>query len=480
MKKILFVTSEAYPLIKTGGLADVSSSLPKALAKLGQDIRLVLPNYGALKLNNDVQLRSTLKLGLFTIKLLETKLPDSTVPVLLVDCPEYFAMDGNPYVDAFGHSYPNNAERFALFCRVAVEIAMNRAELDWKPDVVHCNDWQTGLVPALLSLEYQCPPTVFTIHNMAYQGLFGGISAGVLQLPAQLLSQDGLEFHGMISFIKGGIAYADKITTVSPTYAQEIQTPEFGYGLEGLLIYRNDDLVGIINGIDAEWNPEIDHLLTHKYSLHSLENKVKNKVALQAHLNLPQDEKVLVLGLISRLVEQKGIDLLLDCLQELLRLPVQIVILGSGDKGFELKLSQFAVAYSHKMSLKIGYDESLAHLIEAGADVFLMPSRFEPCGLNQMYSQRYGTLPIVRRTGGLADTVTDTLPETIANRCATGFIFNDEHAGAFFETIKRAILLHNIPDVWRQLQENAMQGDFSWQNSAEQYLALYESIDWDF
>ncbi|MDD5214269.1 MAG: glycogen synthase GlgA [Methylococcales bacterium] len=477
MKKILFVTSEAHPLIKTGGLADVSSSLPKALSTLGQDVRLVLPNYGSLKLDNEVHLHSTFSLGSHTVKLLETKLPDSTVPVLLVDCPEYFAMAGNPYVDAFGHSYPNNAERFALFCRVAIEIAMNRAELDWKPDVVHCNDWQTGLVPALLSLEYQCPPTVFTIHNMAYQGLFSGLTAAALQLPSQLLSQDGLEFHGMISFIKGGIAYADKITTVSPTYAQEIQTPEFGYGLEGLLIYRNDDLVGIINGIDAEWNPEIDHLIAHTYSSYSLENKVKNKVALQTHLNLPKDENVLVLGLISRLVEQKGIDLLLDCLQELLTLPVQIVILGSGDKGFEHRLQQFAAAYTHKMSLTLGYNESLAHSIEAGVDVFLMPSRFEPCGLNQMYSQRYGTLPIVRKTGGLADTVIDTLPESIVEGTATGFIFNDEHAGALLEAIKRAMLVHNIPQVWQQLQTNAMHGDFSWKNSAEQYLALYESIE---
>jgi starch synthase len=477
MKKILFVTSEAHPLIKTGGLADVSSSLPKALAQLGADVRLVLPNYGALKLNNEVYLRSAFKLGLHMVQLLETKLPGSNVPVFLVDCPEYFGMAGNPYVDVFGHSYANNAERFTLFCRVAVEIAMNRTALDWKPDVVHCNDWQTGLVPALLSLEYKCPQAVFTIHNMAYQGLFSGLTAAALQLPSQLLSQDGLEFHGMISFIKGGIAYADKITTVSPTYAQEIQTPEFGYGLEGLLQYRSDDLVGIINGVDDEWNPSFDDLIAHKYSVNALQDKVQNKLALQAQLNLPKDEKVLVLGLISRLVEQKGIDLLLDCLPELLTMPVQIVILGSGEKNFELRLHQLAVAYSHKMSLRIGYDESLAHLIEAGVDVFLMPSRFEPCGLNQMYSQCYGTLPIVRRTGGLADTVTDTLPETITNRQATGFIFNDEHHGAFLETIKRAMLLHSLGDVWRQVQENAMHSNFSWQNSAEQYLALYESIE---
>lgn len=477
MKKILFATSEAHPLIKTGGLADVSSSLPKALADLGQDVRLILPNYGALKINNEVRLRSEFPIGSYFIRLLETQLPDSQVTIWLVDCPAYFGMEGNPYVDIFGNSYANNAERFALFCRAVCEVAMNRVELDWKPDIVHCNDWQTGLIPALLSLEYQCPPTVFTIHNMAYQGIFGGLTASILQLPAQLLSQDGLEFHGMMSFIKGGIAYADKITTVSPTYAQEIQTSKFGYGLEGLLTYRNDDLTGIINGIDAEWNPENDALIAQKYTPDVLSEKAQNKIALQERLNLPVDEKIFTLGLISRLVEQKGIDLILDCLTDLLNLPVQLVILGSGDKDFEYRLSQFATTYPQKMALTLGYNETLAHLIEAGCDVFLMPSRFEPCGLNQMYSQRYGTLPIVRNTGGLADTVIDTLPISIANRTATGFIFEEENTGALFETIKRALVLHSVPDIWQQLQVNAMTRDFSWKNSARQYLDLYESID---
>ncbi len=477
MKKILFVTSEAHPLIKTGGLADVSSSLPKALAELGQDVRLILPNYGALNLNNQVNFCSEFTVGTHTIRLLETKLPDSSVLVWLIDCPEYFGMAGNPYVDGFGHSYANNAERFALFCRAAIEVAMNRVEIDWKADIVHCNDWQTGLIPALLSMEYECPQTVFTIHNMAYQGLFSGLTASVLQLQPELLSPDGLEFHSMISFIKGGIAYADKITTVSPTYALDIQTPELGYGLEGLLIYRNEDLTGIINGIDDDWNPEHDALIAQKYSVKSLPDKVVNKTALQTRLNLPVDENVFLMGLISRLVEQKGIDLILDCFAELLSLPIQIVILGSGDKDFEKRLNQFAAAYPHKMSLTLGYDESLAHLIEAGADVFLMPSRFEPCGLNQMYSQSYGTLPIVRKTGGLADTVIDTLPDTIANQTATGFVFNEESAGALLETVKRAVLLHSFPVAWKQLQTNAMTRDFSWKSSAEQYLDLYESIE---
>ena len=477
MKKILFATSEAYPFIKTGGLADVSSSLPKALAELHQDVRLILPNYGALKHNNEVNFRSEFRVGMHTVRLLETKLPDSEVIVWLVDCPEYFGMNGNPYVDEAGDSYPNNAERFALFCRAVIAVAMNRIQHDWKADIVHCNDWQTGLIPALLSLEYQCPQTVFTIHNIAYQGLFSGLMASVLRLPMPLLSQNGLEFHGMISFIKGGLVYADKITTVSPTYVQEIQTPEFGYGLEGLLIYRNNDLKGIINGIDADWNPENDSFIPQKYSINSLQNKVINKIALQTRLKLPLDANVFVIGLISRLVEQKGIDLVLDCFPALLSLPIQIVILGSGNKDFEKQLSQFSAIYPHKMALSLGYDESLAHLIEAGSDVFLMPSRFEPCGLNQMYSQRYGTLPIVRNTGGLADTVVDTLPNTIKDKTATGFIFNEESPGALLETIKRAVLLHSFPDIWIGLQTNAMTCDFSWENSARQYLELYESIE---
>lgn len=477
MNKILFVTSEAYPLIKTGGLADVSSSLPKALAELGQEVRLVLPNYHAIKLQSDVAVRSVFELGTRTIRLLETQLPESSVTVWLVDYPDYFGMEGNPYVDAAGNPYHNNAERFTLFCRAVIEIAMNRIHIDWKADVVHCNDWQTGLIPALLSMEEHRPATIFTIHNIAYQGLYGGLAASMLQLPMQLLTADGMEFHGMVSFIKGGIAYADKITTVSPTYAQEIQTNELGYGLEGLLIYRRDDLMGIINGIDYDWNPEHDHWIAKQYNQHTLHDKVHNKTALQARLNLPVREDVFMLGLISRLVDQKGIDLILDCLYQLLGFPLQIVILGSGDKGLEHRLNQFALAYPYKMSLTLGYDESLAHLIEAGVDVFLMPSRFEPCGLNQMYSQRYGTLPIVRSTGGLADTVIDALPTTIADGTASGFVFREATAGALYETIKRAMLLYSFPESWRQLQMNAMRYDFSWHNSAGQYLELYATIE---
>jgi len=477
MKKILFVSSEVYPLIKTGGLADVCSSLPKALTELGQDIRIIIPNYPSLKTVGDVHFLCSLRIDNHPINILETAIPDSPVIAWLVDCPELFNTTGNPYLDEQGLPWANNAERFALFCRVAVEVAMDKVNRNWKPDIVHCNDWQSGLVPALLSMEADRPKTVFTIHNMAYQGLFPVQSVYALNLPGQLWNPNGLEFFGMLSFIKGGIAYSDRITTVSPTYALEIQSPAFGYGLEGLLAYRSHNLVGIINGIDMdEWNPETDPHIHQRYSVESLPEKQHNKAELQRRVNLPVNDHVPLFGLISRLVEQKGIDMIIECLPEMMTLPMQLVLLGNGDKVYEQRLQNLARLYPDKIVIIIDYNESLAHLIEAGSDVFLMPSRFEPCGLNQMYSQRYGTIPIVRKTGGLADTVVDALPESLANHSATGIVFQEAHAGALLEAIKRALLLYSNHAAWQQMQTNAMRKDFSWHRSAEQYLALYDSI----
>lgn len=477
MKKILFVSSEIHPLIKTGGLADVSSSLPKALAELSQDVRLIIPNYNALKIHGEIHYICSLRVNNLNVNILETRLPDSHILVWLVDCPEFFNYPGNPYVDSQGHPWTNNAERFSLFCRVAVEMAMDRAGQQWKADVVHSNDWQSGLVPALLSLESNRPASVFTIHNLAYQGLFSASHVHALNLPGQLWHPNGLEFHNMLSFIKGGLVYADRITTVSPTYALEIQTPAFGYGLEGLLTHRKDALVGIINGVDIEqWNPENDPYLNHHFSAHHLHGKAENKAELQRRSGLPVDDNIPVFGLISRLVEQKGIDLVIACLAEMVNMPVQFVLLGAGDKNYEQRLLNLAHIYPHKIAITIGYDESLAHLIEAGSDVFLMPSRFEPCGLNQMYSQRYGTIPIVRKTGGLADTVVDSLPDTLNNHSATGVVFNEASTGALLEAIKRTLLLYNHKDYWHRMQNNAMNKDFSWRRSAEQYLALYWGI----
>jgi starch synthase len=477
MKKILFACSEAHPLIKTGGLADVAGSLPRALAKLSQDIRIILPNYQALKKTEEVRLINTVRINNQDVSILETQLPDSNVTIWLVDCPELFDSPGNPYLDKTGNPWENIAERFALFCRVVVEVSMNRANLNWQPDVIHCNDWQTGLVPALLSIESNKPATVFTIHNLAYQGMFPQSAFSELNLPSQLWHPEGIEFHDMLSFIKGGLSYADRITTVSPTYALEIQTPEFGYGLEGLLSRKFEMLSGIINGMDLEqWNPKTDTTISEPYSVSTLTNKIINKTSLQARSSFTVNKTVPVFGIISRLVEQKGIDLIIECLNEMVKMHLQLVLLGSGDKSIEQKLLGFARLYPNKVSVTIGYDEALAHQIEAGADFFLMPSRFEPCGLNQMYSQRYGTIPIVRETGGLADTVEDALPKSLADNTATGISFKEASSGALMEAIKRALLLYSDKRTWKKIQTASMKKDFSWKNSAQQYLTLYEEI----
>lgn len=477
MKKILFAASEVHPLIKTGGLADVAGSLPKALAKQGQDIRLIIPNYQSLTLTGQPRYICTLRVDNRDVNILETVLPDSEVIVWLVDYRPFFDFPGNPYLDEQGHPWPNIAERFSLFCRIITEVAMNRAYLDWSPDIVHCNDWQTGLVPALLSLNPHSPAKIFTVHNMAYQGLFPNTTFSLLNLPGQLWHKDGIEFHNMLSFLKGGLAYANRITTVSPTYANEIQTPDFGYGLEGLISHKQSILKGILNGIDLnQWDPEHDPHLTKTYSVKTLNDKLHNKQFLQEKVNLPVDGSIPIFGLISRLVEQKGIDLILACLPKLMKLPIQFVLLGSGDKSIELRLREFATLYPDKMAITIGYDESLAHQIEAGADMFLMPSRFEPCGLNQMYSQRYGTVPIVRRTGGLADTIEDALPQTLSDGSATGISFDDASPGALLEAIKRTLILFENKTTWQKIQCAGMQKDFSWEKSASLYLSLYDEL----
>lgn len=477
MKKILFASSEVHPLIKTGGLADVAGSLPRALAELSQDIKVILPNYQSLNKTEEVRFISTVRVNNQDANILETVLPGSDVTVWLVDCPAMFDTPGNPYVDESGNPWDNIADRFALFNRVVVEVAMNRAHLDWHAEVVHCNDWQTGLVPALLSIESNKPASVFTIHNMAYQGMFPENVFYDLNLPRQLWHPYGLEFHDMLSFIKGGLSYANRITTVSPTYALEIQTPEYGYGLEGLLSHKHEILSGILNGMDLnQWNPEKDTSISEPYNIASLTNKIINKTSLQARSSLPVNKTIPLFGLISRLVDQKGIDLIIGCMSELVEMPIQFVLLGSGDKSVEQKLLSFARLYPNKISVTIGYDEALAHQIEAGVDIFLMPSRFEPCGLNQMYSQRYGTIPIVRETGGLADTIEDAMPKTLSNNTATGISFKEATPGALLEAIKRAMLLYSDKKTWKKIQTAAMKKDFSWQNSAKQYLALYEQI----
>ncbi len=474
---ILFVTSEAYPLIKTGGLADVAGGLPTALKEQHQDVRIIMPAYReAMRKAEKLGFASFNMEGLpETARLLEGRLPNTTVKIYLVDSPAHFDRPGGPYSDPDNHDWADNAERFAIFARTAIAVATNKAGLDWQPDIVHCNDWQSGLVPALLAQYPKRPATIFTIHNLAYQGHFDSSHFKNLNLPPYLRGIDGLEFHGGLSFIKGGLIFADMINTVSPTYAAEIRTHHFGHGLDGLLNHRADRLVGILNGVDYKaWNPANDPLLKHHFDAHNLEGKENNKRQLQKKFSLPQQSESPLLGLVGRLVEQKGIDLVLSIVPQLVQNNVQLVVLGSGHKRFQAELLQASKDYPGHIAVHVGFDESMAHQIEAGADMFLMPSRFEPCGLNQIYSLRYGTVPIVRNTGGLADTVIDAREENIEQKTATGFKFEQASHEELWRATERALSIYrDKPKVWRQIITTGMKQDFSWEQSAKHYLDLY-------
>lgn len=476
MHKILFAASEAHPLIKTGGLGDVAGSLPIALSELGQDVRLVLPAYReSLARVEGFKVITAFQCAGTAVRILESQLPGSPVPVWLVDAPQYFDRPGGPYLGPDGRDWPDNAARFALFARVVADLALGRAGLAWQPDLMHCNDWQTGLVPALLALESRRPATVFTLHNLAYQGLFAREVFDSLDLPDALWGPEAMEFHGQFSFIKGGLVYADRLTTVSPSYAEEIRTPALGYGLEGLLNHRGRHLTGILNGADyTVWEPSRDPYIVKNYDSSSLHLKAFNKSDLQRRFELPVLKEVPLIGMIGRLVEQKGVDLLLDILPQLLRHPVQLVLLGSGEAPLEQALQDWAKTRPEHIAVHLGYSEDLAHRIEAGADMFLMPSRFEPCGLNQIYSLRYGTVPIVRRTGGLADTVVDASAETLAAGAATGFVFDTPAPQALLATLLRALSLYTQTPHWLRLAKTGMAQDFSWQKSARVYLDLYD------
>jgi starch synthase len=470
--------------VKTGGLADVAASLPTALRELGHDARLIIPAYPQAK-RLVRELRPLCNLALShtqgPVSLLAGLLPDRDLPVYLVDAPCYFAREGNPYTDVSGGDWGDNPERFLLFARVLSRVALGLPTLDWRPDVLHCNDWQTGLAPVFVSGYEERPAIVFTVHNLAYQGVFARETFDRLGLPPALWSIGGLEFHQRMSFLKGGIVFSDQINTVSPSYAKEVRTAQYGCGLDGLLRQLGSRFRGILNGIDYRtWNPLHDSSLAQHYDRDNLELKVANKLALQRQFDLPTDEQTLVLGHIGRLVEQKGIDLILDLVPRLLEQgKVQLIIQGEGDRAIERRVLAQAAEYPQQISVRIGYDEARAHLIEAGSDLFLMPSRFEPCGLNQMYSLRYGTVPIVRRTGGLADTVVDTSPESLAAGQATGFLFEEANAESLWGALETAIRHYREqPDSWRQLMLNGMQTDLSWEASARHYEQFYqEALD---
>lgn len=477
-QKILFASSEAAPLIKTGGLADVAGSLPLALQALGHDVRLILPAYpDVLAHATKIRPISELNLGHIPegVRILKAEMPASGLPLYLVDAPVYFNRPGNPYHDHAGKPYPDNPQRFALFCRAIVVQALGQVDA-WQPDLVHCNDWQTGLVAPLLADEWQRPATVFTIHNLAYQGVYDRAVFDQLALPEYLWQHDGLEFYGKMSFIKGGIAFSDAVTTVSPTYAKEICEPHLGYGMDGLLRHRADRLFGILNGIDTEvWNPRTDPLIPGHYHPGDLSGKRDDKRALQEAFGLPERDDKVILGHIGRLVEQKGVDLIIEALPRLIAEPdTQLVVLGSGDPLLENALRGIAEQYPDRVGIHIGYNEPLAHLLEAGSDCFLMPSRFEPCGLNQMYSLRYGTVPIVHKTGGLADTVIDADTRRIVKGDANGFVFEHPTPEGLWWALERALAYHRRPPMWwEKLMLAGMRQDFSWSTSAAKYLDVY-------
>jgi starch synthase len=470
--RVLFVTPEVFGLASTGGLGDVSAALPAALGQLDIDARVMMPGYRAVferasKSKKRVDIGSPGGLGETAI--VSARMPESGVPLFIVDCPALFDRPGGPYGDEMGVDWPDNARRFSLLCRAAALVAGRRNPLAWSPNLVHANDWQGGLLPALLQTQREGrPPTVFSIHNLAFLGEFPASIFGTLGLPQQTFDVRGVEFFGGVSLMKAGISYADRITTVSPTYAREIQTPEFGCGLDGLLRERSADLIGILNGVDyARWNPQTDPHIARQYGPQTLEGKRVCKAALQSELGLAHDPKAFLVGSVSRLVQQKGLDLLLSALPALASKGIQFAILGSGETALEKGFAAAASRYAGRVGFRGRFDDALAHRIEAGADAFIMPSRFEPCGLNQMYSLRYGTPPIVRRVGGLADTVKDAID---------GIVFGEATASALSAACVRAQTLFADDRIWNAMQLRGMSRDFSWTRSAQDYAELYRSL----
>ncbi|MBI4264412.1 MAG: glycogen synthase GlgA [Acidobacteria bacterium] len=474
--RILMIASEAAPFAKTGGLADVVGALPRALARLGHHVDLVLPRYRGIT-GEQALGRVTVPLGgqVADAAILSATVTDG-VRAIFVDHPAYF--DRDFLYGVADHDYADNAERFAFFARAALEWA---AASHLRHDIVHGHDWQAGLVPVLLHRGLAPHPrlraavTVFTIHNLAYQGIFDASWLPRLGLGFELMHANALEYYGRISFLKGGILFSRVITTVSPQYAQEVQTPDLGFGFDGILRHRSADLVGILNGIDYDqWDPARDPHLPVPFDPSNLAGKDAVKRALLEQVGLPTDSAVLarpLVGMVSRLVDQKGFDLLATLGDELARLDASFVLLGSGERRYEDFWLGLAARHPGRIAVRIGFDEALAHRIEGGADLFLMPSRFEPCGLNQMYSLRYGTVPLVRATGGLVDTVENFDPPTGKG---TGFTFDEYSPQALLGTLRWALGVYQDRAIWRRIQAAGMQQDLSWDASARQYVKVYE------
>lgn len=479
--RVMLACAELAPWAKTGGLGDVAAALPAALRALGVDMRVLLPAYPqvAAQLGNTRAIAHTGALpGAYPRAGLLTGVTASGVPVYAVDCPALYARAGDPYHDASGREWPDNHLRFGLLSKVAALIAQDELQIGWTPQILHCNDWHTGLAPAYLHFAQRTTPrSVFTIHNLAYQGLFKPRVLDALALPPDAFSVDGIEFHGRLSFLKAGIQYADALTTVSPAYAREIQQEPDGFGMAGLLHHHRGKLSGILNGIDVElWNPANDTHLAASYDCNRLHAKLANKTALQLRLGLTVTDKLPLLGVVSRFTPQKGLDLLLAIAHDVLALPAQLVVLGSGDRELEHGFSELARENAGTCAAVVGFDDGLAHLIEAGADMFVMPSRYEPCGLNQLYSLRYGTPPVAHATGGLADTVIDYSAAALAAGTANGFTFGNATAQALLAALDRAADTWHDHPTWRELQRNGMSRDHSWRASARRYSDMYRSL----
>jgi len=485
--KILLIASEAVPFAKTGGLADVAGSLPIALSALGHDVRLVMPLYKSI---------DPAKFGLRPILaeidthfpgvthrgyVQRATLPQSSIPVYFIQHDGFFGRE--QFYDKNGHDYPDNPMRFAFFCLASLWMLKG---LDWQPDLIHCHDWQAALAPAYLRHHpemskdpfYARIKTLFTIHNMAFQCVVDSEWMTRLNLPWSLFTPEGVEYYGKLNIMKAGLLYSNYISTVSRQYAKEIRTPEFGCGLEGILEKRSSHLAGILNGIDTSvWNPKTDTLIPAQFSAGNLKGKTKCKEDLQKYFGFPPKPGTPIIGMISRLTEQKGFDLVAEAMDSLMEFDLRLVVLGLGDPKYHQMLESLARRYPQKIGVKLGFDDKLAHWIEAGSDMFLMPSRFEPCGLNQFYSLRYGTIPIVRKTGGLADSIINATPATIKSGAGTGFVFVEPNPKRMLDAARRAVSLYKgNPTQWSKLIQNAMNKDYSWEVSAKEYAKLYKKI----
>ena len=476
--KVLHVAAEVFPLIKTGGLADVAGALPPALQRAGADVRLVLPGLPAIA---DAVLHQKLvceigpAFGAARVSLRLGQLPYSKIPAYVVDAPYLYRRGGSPYQDSNGVEWSDNLQRFGLLGWAAAHLAAGELDPEWTPDVVHAHDWHAAMTCAYMTAH---PATraasVFTVHNLAFQGLFAPGEFPALGLPPKFMAAAALEFHNKLSFMKAGLKFADRITTVSPTYAREIATHEFGCGLDGVIRSRSADVSGVLNGVDQDvWNPATDTAIAARYKADALTGKAACKNALQAEMGLAQDAAAPLFGVVSRLTSQKGLDLGLAVLPALVRDGAQFLIQGTGEPALEAAFRAAQKENPGRVATRIGYDEVLAHRVVAGCDSILVPSRFEPCGLTQLYGLRYGTLPLVRRVGGLADTVVDANELAVADDRATGFSFDVATPAALEQCLLRAAALFRKPEAWRQLMLRAMAQDFSWTGAAQDYMKLY-------